>query len=79
MLSRTLRPVSKVNYVRGRPSLIVAPTIRTQKQVIVPPVKAQPIVVDLIIGSIALYLIFDVASVVSKDKQEQNKKDKQKK
>ena len=76
MLSKTLRPISKTNYVRSR-SMIVAPTIRTQKQVIVPPVKAQPIVIDIILGSIALYLMVDVGSVIAKEKQNKNKKDKE--
>ena len=77
MLSRTttLRNVSKSNSLRARP-VLVAPTIRTQKQVIVPPVKAQPFLVDIVLGSIALYLMIDVGSVVVKEKQNKNKKDK---
>lgn len=76
MLSKTLRPISKPTSFRNR-SMIVAPTIRTQKQVIVPPVKAQPIVIDIILGSIALYLMVDVGSVIAKEKQNKNKKDKE--
>lgn len=76
MISQITRSVSKVNTFRRR-SMFVAPTIRTQKQMIVKPVKAvEPIVIDLILGSIAFYLMVDVGSVIVKDyKEKKDKKD----
>ena len=74
MLSQTLRPVSKVSSIRRR-AMFVAPTIRTQKQVVVKPVKAHPLVIDFILGSIALYLMVDVGSVIVKDYKEKKEKE----
>ena len=77
MLSQMSHPLSKVQGTRRPTNLakVSLPTLRPQKRFIAmpPPVKAQPIVIDILLGSIALYLIVDVGSVFYK--QYKNKKD----
>jgi glucose uptake protein GlcU len=49
--------------------------LHPQKRILVSPVKAHPIVIDVIIGSIALYLIVDIGSVFYKKNQYKNRKE----
>lgn len=51
--------------------------LHPQKRILVSPVKAHPIVIDVIVGSIALYLIVDIGSVFYKKNQYKNKEDKE--
>ena len=76
MLSQLSRPLSKTSSLRRPTNLakVSLPTLRPQKRIVrMPPVKVQPIVIDILLGSIALYLIVDVGSVFYK--QYKNKKD----
>ena len=80
MLSQLSRPLSKTSSLRRPTNLakVSLPTLRPQKRFIAmpPPVKAQPIVIDILLGSIALYLIVDVGSVFYKQyKNKENKED----
>jgi hypothetical protein len=67
-----LQTISKTKSPLHR-SLYTAPILRHHKRIIVQPIKAYPIVIDVIVGSIALYLILDVGSVFYK--QYKNKKE----
>lgn len=79
MLSQLSRPLSKTSSLRRPMNLakVSLPTIRPQKRIVrVPPVKVQPIVIDILLGSISLYLIVDVGSVFYKQyKNKENKED----
>ena len=79
MLSQLSRPLSKTSSLRRPTNLakVSLPTLRPQKRIVrMPPVKVQPIVIDILLGSIALYLIVDVGSVFYKQhKNKENKED----
>ena len=52
-----------------------APVLRPQKRKIVSPVKGHLMMVDLIVGSIALYMMVDIGSVIYKQNKNKQEKD----
>lgn len=72
-----LHSIQKAQTLSSRSLYTTPPMFRPQKRILVSPVKAHPIIIDMIVGSIALYLMVDIGSVFYKKNQYKNKEDKE--